>query len=392
MNNYSNIPDKFPISSLSNFNFGSPDGKDDPLLEACALKITPISEFLEENKSIIVGERGSGKTAIFRLLSEGKLAFKSTEKFSQIYVPVDEDLAYRTLREHVSLQIKDPTKSPEVPHRIVWEIYFFSRCVDSLSKELPENKKISLLKSKFYQAVGWAQHQSIGLADIFTGSKKTIGVKLEGGHLGYLVPNFYTSMEPSSNAVEADGANFLDIPSLKMEMNSLLKESRKYVYVLVDKLDEFVSGDDYGTQLLILQALTQCWRDYQSYPHIKIKLFLRPDLYERLDFSFGRDKIDPKKVDLFWSDEDIRQFIAYRIFYNIMPALKRKTIKFNYDEKSLTIDKEFLKEINSLESIPPNEITWVRKARKLYLRFRAYIKSRKRGLRGSVWVQFDVFG
>lgn len=378
MNKHSNLPDRFPMSSLSDFNFGSPDGKDDPLLEACALKITPISEFLEENKSIVVGERGSGKTAIFRLLSDGKLAFKSTEKFSQIYVPIDEDLAYKTLREHVSFQVKDKTKSPEIPHRIVWEIYFFSRCVDALSKEFPDDKKISSIKNNFYQAAGLPQQKTFRLIDIFTSSKKTVGVKLEGGHLGFLVPNFYTSVEPSINSGDIDDVSFLDIPSLKAEMNNYLKISKKYVYVLVDKLDEFVSGDDYLTQMLILQSLTQCWRDYQSYPHIKIKLFLRPDLYERLDFSFGRDKIDPKKVDLNWSEEDIRHFVAYRIMHNIIPAIGKRNIKFKIDKKSLTIDKQFLKEISSIDSTPDHEITWIRGLRQIYLRVRSYIKTRKR--------------
>jgi|GEM_PF-1491646 len=379
MAHLSNLPEKFPVSHLSSFDFGAPDGKDDPLLEACALTITPITEFLEENKSIVVGERGTGKTALFRLLSDGKLRFRSTEKFSQIYVAIDEELGYKTLREHVVAQVKDSTKSPDASHRIVWELYFFSRCIESLTKKFGNNGRFELLRDRFYKTIGWTQHQRVSLLDILKGTKKTVGVKLEGGHLGYVIPNFYTSVEPSKADASTDSSQLLDVPSLKSELNSFLKDSKTVVYLLVDKLDEFVSGEEYETQKQILQALIHCWRDYQSYPNIKLKLFVRRDLYERLDFSaIGRDKIDPKKVELRWSPEDIRQFAAFRIFHNLAPCLKKRGLRFECEKESLTIDKEFLKEIKALDAVPDDQLSLARKLRRAYLRIRAHLKQRKR--------------
>jgi hypothetical protein len=379
MAHFSKLPDKFSVSHLSSFDFGAPDGKDDPLLEACALKITPITEFLEENKSIVVGERGTGKTALFRLLSDGKLRFRTTEKFTQIYVAIDEELAYKTLREHVVAQVKDSTKSPDTSHRIVWELYFFSRCIESLTKKFGDNGRFESLRDRFYKTIGWTQHQRIGLLDILKGTKKTVGVKLEGGHLGYVIPNFYTSIEPAKTDASTDASQLLDVPSLKSELNTFLKDSKSVVYLLVDKLDEFVSGEEYETQKQILQALVHCWRDYQSYPNIKLKLFIRRDLYERLDFSaIGRDKIDPKKVELRWSAEDIRQFVAFRIFHNFAPCLRRRELRFEFEEKSLTIDKAFLKEIKALDAVPEDQLSWARRLRRAYLRLRAYLKQRKR--------------
>ena len=174
MPSFPNMPQRFKVANLSTFDFGSPDGKDDSLLEACSLIITPIAEFLEENKSIVVGERGTGKTALFRLLSDGKLRFLSTEKYSQIYVPIDEELGYKTLREHLLAHVKDPTKSPDAPHRIVWELYFFSRCLESLTKKFGENTRFNLLKERFYRTIGWSQNQPVGLLDIIKNTKKLL--------------------------------------------------------------------------------------------------------------------------------------------------------------------------------------------------------------------------
>lgn len=380
MQKFQNLPSKFPVQNLSKFTFGLPDGKDDPILDACALKISPVAEFLEENKSILVGDRGTGKTAVFRLLSEGKLKFNNPNEIEQIYIPIDEDLAYKTLRQHIVHQIKDVTNGEMSSHRIVWELFIFSRCLDCLDKKIKKNVKFESLQKDFYSVVGWDSQKKIGFLDILNNTKKSFGVKLEGGHMGYIIPNFYASIEPKISDDNAfANKNFLDLQNFKSRLNAILLEGKSVAYVLIDKLDEFVSGVDYQIQLDTLQALIHCWRDYQGYQKIKIKLFLRKDLYERLDFSaIGKDKIDPRKVDLKWTDEEIRQLIASRLFHNLSPIIKGKSIKLELNAKQLTINKEFLREIRTLDAIPGSELSFVKRCKKFLILLRAKFSDRKR--------------
>lgn len=376
-----NLPNEFPLESLQKFSFGDPEGKDDPLLSTCPLKIRPIIEFLDENKSIVVGERGTGKTAIFRLLSEERLKFRNDDKRTQIYIPIDEELAYRTLQEHVLNQIVDSTKKKSTSYRIVWELLFVSRCLDRLEKKYKNDSDLKGIKAKFNSVVGWQHDEKIGFLDILTKTKKTFGVKLEHGFTGVILPNVYASIEPSKDTNNDHNNNLLtlDLVELKSELNSFLKKKKTIVYILLDKLDEFVAGEEYITQRHILQALIQCWRDYYSFSTIKLKLFLRKDLYERIDFSsIGRDKIDHKKIDLKWNDEDIRQFIALRIHHNLSHVSNRKNLSFEFDEKKLTINREFLKELRSLDSLPDCELTFFKKLKKLKITFLNHIKSRKK--------------
>lgn len=375
-----NLPNEFPLEALQNFSFGGPEGKDDPLLNACSLKIQPIIEFLDENKSIVVGERGTGKTAIFRLLSEEKLKFRNDDKRTQIYIPIDEELAYRTLQAQVLKQIQESTERKSTSYRIIWELLFVSRCLDRLAKKHPNDEVLKAIKTKFYRVVGWQLDENISFIDVLIRTKKTFGVKLESGFTGLILPNIYASIEPSKdNNNDQNNLLTLDLVELKSELNSFLKKKKIIVYILLDKLDEFVAGEEYATQRDVLQALIQCWRDYQSIPTIKLKLFLRKDLYERIDFSsIGRDKIDHRKVDLKWTDEDIRQFIALRIYHNLSHLSSRKNFLFEFDEKKLTINKEFLKDLRSLESIPDCDLTLLLKAKKLKIAFLNYIKNRKK--------------
>lgn len=375
-----NLPNDFPLESFQKFSFGGPEGKDDPLLSTCPLIIRPIIEFLDENKSIVVGERGTGKTAIFRLLSEDRLKFRNDNKRTQIYIPIDEELAYRTLQEHVLNQIKDLTGKKSTAYRIVWELLFVSRCLDRLEKKYKNDEDLKSIKAKFYHVVGWQLDEKIGFLDVLTKTKKTFGIKLEHGFTGYILPNMYASIEPSKDADNNQSSNLLtlDLVELKSELNSFLKKKKVIVYILLDKLDEFVAGEEYVAQRDILQALIQCWRDYQSFSTIKLKLFLRKDLYERIDFSsIGRDKIDYRKVELKWTDEDIRQFIALRIHHNLS-HISNKKISFWLDERKLTIDKELLKELRSLESLSNCELTFANKLKKLKISFLNYIKNRKK--------------
>ncbi|UUZ48003.1 hypothetical protein LP420_34035 [Massilia sp. B-10] len=217
-----------------------------------------------------------------------------------------------------------------------------------------KNPKFESLQQDFFSAVGWDSQKKLSLLDVLLHTKKTFGVKLEGGHLGYVIPNFYASVEPRNpNDNVISNRNLLDLQQFKNRLNIILTETKTVAYVLIDKLDEFVSGTDYQTQLDTLQALIHCWRDYQSYPKIKLKLFLRKDLYDRLDFSaIGKDKIDPRKVDLKWTEEEIRQLIASRIFYNLIPLIKGKSIKLELNEQQLTIDKQFFARDSNFGSDP----------------------------------------
>ncbi|MGH8489441.1 MAG: P-loop ATPase, Sll1717 family [Gammaproteobacteria bacterium] len=252
------MPTTFPLSALEKFTFGGPDGKDDPLLEQCSLRFRPIIEFLDENKSIVVGERGTGKTALFRLIAEEKLHFINRDKRTQVCIPIDEELAYRTLQEHVSKQIQDHTGKSSIGYRIVWELLFVSRCLDKLEKKYGGDTELKALKSKFFRVVGWQSDESVGFLDILTRTKKTFGVTLEAGHTGYVVPNFYASIEPSKNPEEENANNLLtlDIVDIKATLNAFLKKKKAFVYVLLDKLDEFVAGEEISQRTTISRLNT----------------------------------------------------------------------------------------------------------------------------------------
>jgi hypothetical protein len=84
-------------------------------------------------------------------------------------------------------------------------------------------------------------------------------------------------------------------------LDSELKAHDEYVFVSYDELD-LVSPGDWGALKTILQGLVQFWAAYgRRWRHIRPKIFLRRDLYQRIAL-FGPDiaKIASNRADLLW--------------------------------------------------------------------------------------------
>jgi len=113
--------------------------------------------------------------------------------------------------------------------------------------------------------------------------------------------------------------------------------------VLIDKLDNFVAGQEYETQKLYIGSLLEVEDDLRQKTSIKCKIFLREDLFDRLDFtSLGYDKVQDNMLSLRWSNEECLRFLGLRIAVALMNAgvvehpseLIRATDTSDYDVKN----------------------------------------------------------
>lgn len=92
-------------------------------------------------------------------------------------------------------------------------------------------------------------------------------------------------------------------------------------------------------------------RSYDKHNRVKLKIFLRSDLFMRLDFDeLGFDKVASKRVILSWSNEDIRTFIARRIGYNYLKVMELQRLAMTIDEEKLYLDKNSIENFYFRES------------------------------------------
>ena len=85
--------------------------------------------------------------------------------------------------------------------------------------------------------------------------------------------------------------------------------------VIIDRIDTFVAGEDYETQREFIQSLLEVDDDIDiSYPTIGRKIFLRADLFSRLDYeSLGYDNVNDNTLRIEWTEFELIYFLANRI-------------------------------------------------------------------------------
>lgn len=334
-----NLPKKITLQDLQKFDFGNIEANNDDLLFDSICKTSSIIEFQNGKKNIVLGEKGTGKTALFRLLKEQKLSFNQKHGYNNVIIPIEDNFQYKNIKGKVLRLIQTDIEEVDFKYQIVWELFLFYRCLEklkSLNQELPSSLKDAIkLTENIFSKNG---------IDDFLKSKKTIGIKLYDTPTNIL-PDFYLSSEPLAEKLDTNLKERsvekleIDIDFYKSELNQFLIQQNLNFIVLIDRLDEFVSRNSIEIQINMLEALISVEREYSNYSNIELKVFLRDDLFKQLSFDgIGYDKVISKKVDLNWEANKIIEFIAKRLCNNFKNVFKLEHIKFSIANESLELD------------------------------------------------------
>lgn len=330
-----NLPKKLTTKFLDEFDVGSSEAVEDTLLNLCYCDIEPISDFLAGNYEILYGAKGAGKTAVLTSIRSGKIKFKNEKKMKQIVVPIDQELEYCSIKSRLDKSLNSEIEDNDARYRFLWEIYILYR-ISLKIKERYSNLPQDISK-KLNELVGFfsGKNKTPTLFQFLTSSKRTVGFKLDSSPQGLPVPDFYLSSEPQK-IVTDDSLEVVtfNLGKYKDDLSKFVRKGNSIIYVLIDQLDDFVAKEEYNEQISLIQGLVKTTRSYSNHSGIKVKLFLRTELFRSLDFSQlgGYDKIEPRSIELRWSSCDIRNFLSLRIQYNLFKTLKIKHFKCSIDE------------------------------------------------------------
>jgi hypothetical protein len=338
-----NLPKAFPLDKLEQFTIGDAEPENDSLLnhDLGICKINPVLEFIRGKKSLIVGPRGAGKSTLFKLIRDRKLSFAEKKGWDNISLAIDESLDYVEIKNRVFESFHLSAGSEESKCRFFWEIYLLFRMlvfIETIIPDLPESLKKSLKNIKL---ILHYEDEKITILSLLKNLKLTGGLKISQTLEGASVTP-HVSMEPGEASGKAASERTIkfNIESCKRELHSLLLTNKKRLFVLLDSLDEFVVKEGYISQKLFIQGLLECERSYLKYDNIRLKLFLRSDLFDRLDYeALGAEKVAARKINLVWSSQDIRRLIAQRITYNYLSLLNLHNLIVNIKKEKLYLDE-----------------------------------------------------
>jgi len=300
------MQEAFPVEKIKNLDFGSADGHRDDLIEDTFVKTYSVELFERDSHSLIVGPFGSGKSTIFRLLK------MQGEKFpiylDHLVVSIEEQVSFVALRSLVSSFFKEIDEKRV--YQLVWKFHILTRLGEELTKEkdFPKSENEKYI-NKYLGRVGGKGHYS------------TIVDKLKLIMTSFAF-KFEAKIGETPITLKAQGKNqeelerlSINLDELQDKINSVIGE-RGYskATVAIDKLDKFVAGEAYEVQRLYIESLLEVEDDLRSLENIQCKVFIREDLFSRLDFtSLGYDKVQDNTIRLKWTNEESFRFVAIRI-------------------------------------------------------------------------------
>lgn len=279
--------------------FGKDRAQEDPNLKYYFVKTSQYSEISSGSRELVLGRKGSGKSALFQILAEEK----ETENEIPVKISFDgEDFVFI----QNSLQKNDIGElvSDDFKYSLAWKDFIISEIVYSaLSRveKLDGVLKSFLSKNGLIRERTWEKFAHSLL-------KVIKGAKLQG----------------TSGEIDFDFAglsNLIELERVKLRdsINNLIR-SNKFI-VLIDNLDEpWRNSPEMNSWLRgLVYAIRQLKREFNN---LKAVMFLRTDIYGII--SGGSDLFDSKSemTTINWDDNyyyNLKLLVASRIafFFNL---------------------------------------------------------------------------
>lgn len=307
------LPDPFPTDKLRLLQFGNADGHRDKVAESAFIETSSVKQFYLNQHSIIVGAIGTGKSTLFNLLknySEKLELYKN-----DLIVPLEEALSFNELAGFIKEHY--PDKDENTLYQLLWKFNVLLKISIELSKQdgFPNND--------YEKAVNRFLNDT-NSSDAYS----NILIKFKN-----LISNanikFEAKVGDNPISVEAGLSEQSPKPEKKINLEEVQRaisksiEARRFnsATVIVDKIDRFVAGAEYYIQRQFINSLLEVDDDLSAINNINLKIFIRADLFDRLDFAaLGYDKVHDNVIRLKWSQDETLRFLATRIMFALIQA------------------------------------------------------------------------
>lgn len=303
---------------LQKLQFGNPVAEYDRGLQGYFLVTDAFRNLTKDEVDIIAGDKGTGKTAIYQHL---KGSYKTTPELNGVEVIT----GFNPTGEPLFRRLGDEEKLTEGQYITVWKLYFLSLAGNWLIKNSrgensPALRRLSYLLSKadmvtvddsagtvFSRLMSWLRHNA---------NPKALGIDFTFNEFGYPVLTPKVELGESKKEEKQD----IEIISHQDALNTLndaLAERNVSMWIVIDRLDEaFVGRPD--IEALALRALIRTFMDFMAFSHIRLKLFVRKDLFRKItrDGFVNLTHVNARKKEIVWDDEDLLVMLIQRIRSN----------------------------------------------------------------------------
>lgn len=283
---------------IESIDFGNVDAESDDDLERKFVKTNDFFELKNPKIALILGAKGSGKSALFKVLSNIDDGLNK-DLFSGDEPVIVTGTGFKDISE-VSTDDIEKMVDMGMGYDKIWELYIAFKIANKLGnlQWFGDGEELN----KYYHQSGILTDYRIlpilkGLYSTLIGGKNDeLKIKISD-----------VDLEVKSNG---DGA--IDVIDLLIDINNILEQENKDCWILFDKIDELYA-DDYEKRRICIESLFRVYLNFVSrFPRVKFKIFLRTDIWATLNLV-NKSHISDKIINLKWSEYDLLKLIVKRI-------------------------------------------------------------------------------
>jgi hypothetical protein len=290
---------------------GKSVAEQDSELDKYFIETEAFRALIADKVDVVAGDKGTGKSAIFRMLEKNYRQYKELSEIELLsaFNPTGSPVFQRLAADQVY---------SEGVYRTIWKAYFLSLVGNWILDVFDETYNVELnnlsamltaldLRSKSFDAASIFSR----IADFFSGKNTVKKVAIDFSVTETGMPIVSPSVEFSG---KAEGQTAIYCDDFLNALEAALVACDVKVWLAMDRLDEAFVGFPL-VETPALRALLRTYLDFSSLKMLKLKLFLRRDLFRRVTAGgfVNLSHINAMRIDIEWQDDDLIAMLEKRI-------------------------------------------------------------------------------
>ena len=303
--------------ALQSLNLGKSVAEFDDALERYFIETNAFRELVQDRIDIVAGDKGTGKTAIYRILQKKHATLPEMRGVEVI-------AAFNPSGSPIFQQLTTRDVLSEADYNHLWKAYLVSfsgnwlldiyegnltssmPSLDKLLRGLDLRTEIDAPRNSFARTLN-----KIGKMFHWRSAEMECTISENG------LPIITPKIEFSTTDETKSGSTPLAADAVLRLLNKCLDEADITLWVALDRLDEAFSGYP-GMEIPVLRALLRTYLDLTEFDRIKLKLFVRRDLFSRITAGgfVNLTHINTRKLEIVWREADLKNLLCRRISEN----------------------------------------------------------------------------
>lgn len=266
---------------------------------------------------IVFGAKGAGKSALYSLLVAQKEQLRLGRR--TMFLPAENPRGTPAFRDLTTA----PPMSEE-QFRSLWKLYFLSIAADYIRHHLTVSKRSSEAGEQVFKILEsnglLARHVNLltrlkAAAEYLRKYLPALEGKITEPNSGLELSGKISFAEPTG---EQRAAGFRSLDDLLALTNQAFQESSITCWLVLDRLD-VAFADSHELEGNALRALFRTYLDMLALTHIKVKIFLRDDIWRKIvGTGFREASHVTRTLTLAWDHSTLLNLLVRRLASNVL--------------------------------------------------------------------------